>query len=142
MLFGIFKCVYCILRESTEIIPKFIIEHFDRTGDKKLPLPRVKSTRKIGSTVHHRLVYEDDPTLDQWVPLANYTDLGDTVSLSCKTEKDKDKRSHRWYKIFLRLILIFKFRHSCGIFVGSWPCGVITCFDELWGSEGKAQVCF
>ena len=37
------------------------IEHFDLTGEKKLPLPRVKSTRKIGSTVQHRLVYEDDP---------------------------------------------------------------------------------
>ena len=24
--------------------------------------------------------------------------------------------------------------------MGSWPCGVVTCFDELWGSEGKAQV--
>ena len=94
LVFAYFHIVF-IYREKVDIIPKFVIEHFDRTGDKKLPLPRVKSTRKSGSTVHDRLVYEDDPTLDQWVPLNNYTDLGDTVSLSCKTEKDKDKRSHR-----------------------------------------------
>ena len=43
----------------------------------------------------HKLVYENDPTLDIWVPLSDYTDLGDTVSLSCKTEKDKDRRTHR-----------------------------------------------
>ena len=83
------------MREKIDIIPPFIIEHFDQTGEKKLPLPRVKSTRKIGTTVHHRLVYEADPTLDQWVPLENFTDLGDTVSLSCNTEKDRDKRIHR-----------------------------------------------
>ena len=89
------KYELCNSREKADILPTFVIEHFDLTGEKKLPLPRVLSTRKIGSTVHHRLVYEDDPTLDRWVPLANYTDLGDTVSLSCKTEKDRDKRSHR-----------------------------------------------
>lgn len=71
------------------------MEHYDRTGEKNLPLPRVKATRKVGTTVQHMLVYEDDPTLTQWVPLSNFTDLGDTVSLSCKTEKDRDKRSHR-----------------------------------------------
>ena len=77
-------------------MPKFVIEHFDKTGERNLPLPRVKSTRKIGSTTQHMLVYEDDPSLNCWVPLANYTDLGDTVSLSCKTEKDKDTRTHRF----------------------------------------------
>ena len=60
-----------------------------------LPLPRVQKTKNVGNTVQHRLVYDNDPTLDVWVPLSEYTDLGDTVSLSCKTEKDKDKRTHR-----------------------------------------------
>ena len=82
-------------REHESIIPVFIREHFDKTGERKLPLPRVKSIRKVGTTVQHMLVYEDDPSLTQWVPLSNFTDLGDTVSLSCKTEKDRDKRTHR-----------------------------------------------
>ena len=93
---GLLFCIYLCHRENANIIPSFIVDHYDRTGEKKLPLPRVKSTRKIGTTVQHMLVYEDDPSLDQWVPLSNYTDLGDTVSLSCKTEKDRDKRTHRY----------------------------------------------
>ena len=96
--------MYLTNREHSDIIPSFIIEHFDRTGDLKLPLPRVKSTRKIGTTVQHMLVYEDDPSLDQWVPLSNYTDLGDTVSLSCNTAKDRDKRTHR---SLLLIVVIF-----------------------------------
>ena len=83
-------------RENCSIIPPFFVEQYDRTGERKLPLPRVKKTRKLGTTVQHMLVYEDDPTLDRWVPLSEYTDLGDTVSLSCNTEKDSDKRTHRY----------------------------------------------
>ena len=71
------------------------MNHYDQTGENNLPLPRVQKTKKIGNTVQHKLVYEDNPSLDVWVPLSEYTDLGDTVSLSCRTEKDKDKRTHR-----------------------------------------------
>ena len=35
---------------------------------------------------------------------------------------------------------LFISRHTCGIFIGAWPCGIVTCWDELHGSEGKAQV--
>ena len=88
---------YCLVnyREKVDIIPAFIVNHYDLTGDRKLPLPRVQKTKKVGNTVQHKLVYENDPTLDIWVTLSDYTDLGDTVSLSCKTEKDKDRRTHR-----------------------------------------------
>ena len=116
---------YFYFREESGIIPKFIVDHYEKTGLSKIPIPRVKSSRKVGSTVQHFLVYEDDPSLDTWVPLSNFTDVGDTVSQSCRTEKDKDKRTHR---------------HTCGIFVGAWPCGIVVCFGELFGSEGKAQV--
>ena len=94
-----FMNVSIFWRERKGIIPSFIIEHFERTGEKKLPLPRVKSTKQIGNMVHHELVYEDDESLSYWVPLENYTDLGDTVSLSCRTEKDRDKRYY--FKAFL-----------------------------------------
>ena len=57
-----------------------IVGHYDRTGDQKLPLPRVQKTKKVGNTVQHKLVYDDDPTLDVWVPLSEYTDL--TLCLS------------------------------------------------------------
>ena len=81
--------------EKELVVPKFFREHFINTGTKKVPLPRVKSSKMIGSTVHHKLVYENDLSLEEWIPLPNFTDLGDTISLSCRTEKDKDKRIHR-----------------------------------------------
>ena len=44
---------------------------------------------------------------------------------NCNTRKDRDKRVCR---------------HSFGVFIGCWPCGVVTMFDELFGSEGIRQV--
>ena len=31
-------------------------------------------------------------------------------------------------------------RHTVGILVGAFPCGIITLFDELYGSESLTQV--
>jgi hypothetical protein len=31
-------------------------------------------------------------------------------------------------------------RHTVGILVGAFPCGVINIFDELYGSESLTQV--
>ena len=43
---------------------------------------------------------------------------------SCNTLKDKDKRSRR---------------HSVGIFIGAFPCGIVPFFDEIFGSECTSQ---
>ena len=44
---------------------------------------------------------------------------------SCGTRKSRDKRENR---------------HSVGIFVGAFQCGTIVLFEQLYGSEGIAQV--
>ena len=44
---------------------------------------------------------------------------------SCNTKKTKDKRERR---------------HTVGIMVGTKPCGIVTLFDELYGSESLTQV--
>ena len=44
---------------------------------------------------------------------------------SCNTKKTKDKRQRR---------------HTVGIMVGTKPCGTVTLFDELYGSESLTQV--
>ena len=51
--------------------------------------------------------------------------LSDYDMFNCNTRKDRDKRVSR---------------HSFGVFIGCWPCGVVTMFDELFGSEGIRQV--
>ena len=33
-------------------------------------------------------------------------------------------------------------RHTFGVFLLCWPCGVVVNFDELFGSEGKQQVSY
>ena len=33
-------------------------------------------------------------------------------------------------------------RHTFGVFLLCWPCGVVVSFDELFGSEGKLQVTY
>ena len=30
--------------------------------------------------------------------------------------------------------------HTFGLFLLCWPCGIVVCFDELFGSEGKMQL--
>ena len=44
---------------------------------------------------------------------------------SCNTKKTKDKCERR---------------HTCGIMVGTKPCGTVVLFDELYGSESLTQV--
>ena len=33
-------------------------------------------------------------------------------------------------------------RHTFGVFLLCWPCGLVVSFDELFGSEGKLQVTY
>lgn len=114
-------------REKVDIIPSFIVNHYDKTGENKLPLPRVQKTKKVGNTVQHKLVYENNPNLDVWVPLSEYTDLGDTVSLSCRTEKDKDKRTHRYFLVYPKFMTpppFQTFRRNFRWFLAMWCCNL------------------
>ena len=43
---------------------------------------------------------------------------------ACNTRKDVDKRSRR---------------HTCGILIGAFPCGIVPLIDELYGSESTSQ---
>ena len=43
----------------------------------------------------------------------------------CNTRKEKDKRVRR---------------HTVGLHIAAWPCGVVPDFAELYGSESISQV--
>ena len=62
-----------------------------------------------------------------WFEIANEDgDLTNTVEVnSCNTRKSRDKRERR---------------HTVGIFLGSYPCGIIGLWDEVYGSESISQV--
>ena len=51
--------------------------------------------------------------------------LAATPEVSCGTRKSRDKRVKR---------------HTVGLFVVAYPCGVVVVCDELFGSESISQV--
>ena len=96
---------------------------------KKLPNPTIKSTKKIGDTLIHKLCWGDENGGD-WVGddfFKLLDDNGEVVSnlSSCNTRKSRDKRQNV---------------HSVGVFTGAYPCGVIVLGNELYTSESISQV--
>ena len=95
----------------------------------QLPKPRIKHTKKIGDTLIHKLSWGDEAG-GEWLEEDFFNALtvdGESLStnVSCNTRKSRDKRERR---------------HTVGVFIGAYPCGTIVIGDELFGSEGIAQV--
>ena len=119
--------------ENEEIIPRFIInwykEDLDRLG-KEIPKPKIKWTKAGGpGEKFYFLSWGNSGT---WV---NTEELQESLfdlesqafipESSCNTRKEKDKRSRR---------------HTVGLHIVAWPCGIIPDFSELFGSESITQV--
>ena len=120
--------------EGENAIPKFIREYYeDRSKLKsKLPNPVIKSSKTLANgSKYHYLSWgggKGGKWLSQdWFEIANEDgDLTSTVEVnSCNTRKSRDKRERR---------------HTVGIFLGSYPCGIIGLWDEVYGSESISQV--
>ena len=120
--------------EPEDAIPKFIREYYsDKTKLKsKLPNPVIKCTKTLSNgSKHHYLSWgggKGGKWLSQdWFEIAN--EDGDLTSAveenTCNTRKSRDKRERR---------------HTVGIFLGAFPCGIIGLWDELYGSESISQV--
>ena len=95
----------------------------------RLPKPSIKHTKKVGDTLLHKLCWGDESG-GEWLEEDFFDALtaeGETVTtnVSCNTRKSRDKRERR---------------HSVGVFLGAFPCGIIVIGEELYGSEGIAQV--
>ena len=76
-------------------IPTFVVSYYNETGNNDIPQPRIKESKEIGSTTELKLVWEDNSSLPIFTPTEHFTDIGGTQSGSCRTTKDKDKRTHR-----------------------------------------------
>ena len=102
-----------------------MVSFFKKTGNGKVPTPRVAGSRRkgkveevndnvviltlVGSAKQYQLVWDGDNNLSEWVPEDQIIDL-DTAEVPtskearmCNTRKDRDKRKNR---------------HTCGIFIG------------------------
>ena len=121
--------------EPSESIPKFIQLYYSdpQKFGKQLPNPKLKRVKKAGSEVYHLLTWEGDDSVGEWLHDDFFKLVGDDGEIfstsedekSCNTRKSRDKRSRR---------------HTVGILVGAYPCGTITVFEELYGSESLSQV--
>ena len=93
--------------EPSQNIPSFIRAYYDEKGEGKVPTPKVKEVKKIGSVSYYELVWSEDASLPVWDPLKHALIDMDVVEVSedrhCNTRKDRDKRLNR---------------HTCGIFIG------------------------
>ena len=102
-------------------IPKIFRDFYDRTGIQELPSPRIKHTKTIGNTEYHLLSWDD--WSKTWAQDSEFCFKGSKENLketfSCQTRKDKDKRLCR---------------HTWGVLIGCFPCGVVVLFDEIFGS--------
>ena len=117
--------------EPEEHIPSFIKKYYDNTGNigKKLPAPQIKHTKTIGGVKHHYLKWSDsegDWLSEDFFKIMNEDgELVDTNQTVCNTRKSRDKRVKR---------------HTVGLLIGSYPCGIVVLVEELFGSEAISQV--
>ena len=117
--------------ELESSIPVFIRKYYEKKTNfgKKLPNPVIKRSKKVGkNTIFHFLSWEGESGgswIDENIFLQDeINNLENGETSACNTRKDVDKRSRR---------------HTCGILIGAFPCGVVPLIDELYGSESTSQ---
>jgi hypothetical protein len=89
-----------------------------------------------------------DPTSGQWVQreelmesIFNLENVMEISESTCNTRKETG-RAMRRCSIKFTLIICFLGRHTVGLQISAWPCGVIPDFGELYGSESIQQVIY
>ena len=134
--------------EQESTIPTFIRLYYEKNENlgKKLPNPKIKRSKKAGKdTIYHFLTWEGETGgtwLNDNIFLEDDVNNLQDVEKSCNTRKDVDKVTI--FDIFITIFLISIYfqrsrRHTCGILIGSFPCGVVPLIDELFGSESTSQ---
>ena len=100
------------LWEPKKNIPPFIVDYYEKTKKTTIPLPRIKSERKIGSQREIQLSWgEDDENLEEFIPISDLVVPDkeyEKLEVSCNTRKN-----------IARI-----YRRSAGVFVGVLPCGI------------------
>ena len=111
---------------SQKNIPKFIIDFYLETKQETIPPPRIKHVKKSGYQQYGLLTWDGQGPADSYVKIQDLILPEEQERhTSCNTEKHFGRRFYR---------------HSAGIFIGAFPCGVIPLYAELFGSESLTQV--
>jgi hypothetical protein len=135
--------------EKAENIPQFIRTYFDRTGNKTIPSPRIKKVKHVGSKAYYLLTWDDKSSYEEFVPATDFIideeEEKHLQSYTCNTRKHHGARYKSTSSLqslcYMCLLLFYRYcRVSAGIMIGCYPCGVVTLFGELFGSESISQV--
>ena len=111
----------------------FIINLYEKNGESQVPKPKIKETTSMMNGVEHTsLTWEDNDKLKEFegkyvLPEEEYDQLDAERGEDDKCNTRKNKQS------------LF-YRRSAGVFIASWPCGVVTLFAEIFGTESCSQV--
>ena len=140
-----------------KIFHTFFRDYFLKTGNKKIPAARIKYTKKIGDTRSSQSLHSLNPfghgrfsdpyfkVLWEGVKL-NFLNffIGASAIKSFVVQEGGLGILPKLYYYISYLYIIDKDkrpnRHSCGILIGCFPCGITVMLDELFQSEGIAQV--
>ena len=118
--------------ESESCVAKFIQEYYSDPSKLgcKLPEPVIKHTKTIGDSQYHYLGWTGEKG-GRWLGEEFFKIASEdggvmsTIKNTCGTRKSRDKRVKA---------------ASLGLLIGAYPCGTVPLFDELFNSEGIAQV--
>ena len=125
--------------EPEENIPLVFRNFFNKTGKENIPQPQIKHTKKVGSKIYHLLSWD---TGDRYWEEDNAFSL-EGCSLESQTLTEFQCQTR---KVVLKIIWnkIWTFlhqdkdkrlcRHTWGVLIGCFPCGVVVLFDEIFGS--------
>ena len=118
--------------ESEACVAKFIQMYYSDPSKlgSKLPDPVIKHSKTIGNSKYHYLGWSGEKG-GRWLGEDFFTVASEdggimsTIKSACDTRKSRDKRVKA---------------ASLGLLIGAYPCGIVPLFDELYNSEGIAQV--
>ena len=118
--------------ESETCVAKFIQMYYSDPAKlgSKLPDPVIKHSKTIGNSKYHYLGWTGEKG-GRWLGEDFFSVASEdggimsTIQNTCGTRKSRDKRVKA---------------ASLGLLVGAYPCGIVPLFDELYNSEGIAQV--
>ena len=118
--------------ESGSCVAKFIQAYYSDPSKLgcRLPEPVIKHTKTIGDSQYHYLGWTGEKG-GRWLGEDFFKIASEdggvmsTIKNTCGTRKSRDKRVKA---------------ASLGLLIGAYPCGTVPLFDELFNSEGIAQV--
>ena len=95
-------------------MPDFVQHFVEKNGPGKIPDPVVKHQKTIDGNIHVMLEWRNDTGEKDVV--WKRVEKTEVDAFKCDTKKDKDKRICR---------------HTFGINIACWPCGVVVMFKVI-----------